>query len=111
MSAVIKASRFVCAWCDVYCRVERVQHDEAGREIIRDSVCAYCGRTELRFALGRQTPIPKLSVRPDGLPLLTFAPSTRPQRRPEPPLTTCASTSSMRAPTAPQSTPSAAVRR
>ena len=63
-----KASRFVCAWCDVYCRVERVQHDEAGREIIRDSVCAYCGRTELRFALGRQTPIPKLSVRPDGLP-------------------------------------------
>jgi hypothetical protein len=68
MSAVIKASRFVCAWCDVYCRVERVQHDEAGREIFRDSVCAYCGRTELRFALGRQTPIPKLSVRPDGLP-------------------------------------------
>jgi hypothetical protein len=64
-----KTSRCVCAWCDVYCRVERAQHDEAGREIMRDSVCAYCGRTELRFArLGRQTPILKPSVRPDGLP-------------------------------------------
>jgi hypothetical protein len=69
MSTFIKTSRFVCAWCDVYCRVERVHHDEAGREIMRDSVCAYCGRTELRFdRLGRQTPIPKPSVRPDGLP-------------------------------------------
>ena len=49
----------VCAWCDVYCRRECVQHDEEGREFMRWSCCAYCGRTELRFGkLGRQTPIP-----------------------------------------------------
>jgi hypothetical protein len=43
-------SEFVCAWCDVSCRVERVQHDDQGREFLRDTCCAYCGRTELRSA-------------------------------------------------------------
>jgi hypothetical protein len=63
-------SEFVCAWCDVSCRVERVRHDDQGREIMRDTCCAYCGRTELRFGkLGRQTPIPQASVTPpDGFP-------------------------------------------
>ena len=50
----------VCAWCDVYCRVERVQVDENGKEFMCDICCAYCGRTELRLGkLGRQTPIPE----------------------------------------------------
>jgi hypothetical protein len=50
----------VCAWCDVYNRVERVTRDAEGNEIMRDTCCAYCGRTELRFGgkSGRQTPIP-----------------------------------------------------
>jgi hypothetical protein len=60
---------FVCAWCDVYCRIERVHRDEQGREIMRDSCCAYCGRTELRFGkLDHQTPIPKSAEPPDGFP-------------------------------------------
>jgi hypothetical protein len=59
----------VCAWCDVWNRVERVLKDESGHEFLRDSSCAYCGRTELRFGkLGRQTPIPTPRVPPDGLP-------------------------------------------
>ena len=62
-------SELVCAWCDVNCRVERVQHDDQGREFLRDTCCAYCGRTELRFGkLGRQTPIPKYTEPPDGEP-------------------------------------------
>jgi hypothetical protein len=60
---------FVCAWCDVYCRVERVQHDEQGCEFMRWACCAYCGRTELRLGkLGRQTPIPAPPTPPVGLP-------------------------------------------
>jgi hypothetical protein len=61
----------VCAWCDVYCRVERVRHDEeTGKETMRYCVCVYCGRTELRLRkLGRQTPIPPpRPPRPDCLP-------------------------------------------
>jgi hypothetical protein len=62
-------TEFVCAWCDVYCRVERVMRDEQGREFLRDTCCAYCGRTELRIGkLGHQTPIPKASVPDDDLP-------------------------------------------
>jgi hypothetical protein len=39
------------------------------REIVRNTACAYCERTELRFGkLGRQTSIPKPSVPPDDLP-------------------------------------------
>jgi hypothetical protein len=50
----------VCAWCDVYNRVERNTHDEHGRVICSWTVCAYCGRTELNMSKqGRQTPIPK----------------------------------------------------
>jgi hypothetical protein len=51
----------VCAWCDVYCRVERVHTDATTGEIVmHDTVCAYCGRGELRVGkLGRQTPLPE----------------------------------------------------
>jgi len=50
----------VCAWCDVYCREEQHTYDDAGRLISTDTVCAYCGRSELRFGkLGRQTPLPE----------------------------------------------------
>jgi hypothetical protein len=65
-----KVNVLVCAWCDVYNRIERVHRDEDGREFMRDTVCAYCGRTELRFGrLGRQTPIPPPpAAPPDGLP-------------------------------------------
>jgi hypothetical protein len=49
----------VCAWCDVYSRVECDHRDAEGRVTISGTQCAYCGRTELRFGkLGRQTPIP-----------------------------------------------------
>jgi hypothetical protein len=52
-------TEFVCAYCDVYCRVERIQYDDDGREIMCSSVCAYCGRSGLRRGkLGRQTPVP-----------------------------------------------------
>jgi hypothetical protein len=47
----------VCAWCDVYCRVE------CENEFQSWTVCAYCGRSELRLSkLGRQTPLPKDDV-------------------------------------------------
>jgi len=63
------AMTLVCAWCDVYCRVERVHTDAAGEVIMHDTVCAYCGRSELRFSkLGRQTPIPKDDAAPDRIP-------------------------------------------
>jgi hypothetical protein len=53
-------TEFVCAWCDVYCRKER------GSEWSWHTVCAYCGRSELRFGkLGRQTPIPPPPTPPD----------------------------------------------
>jgi hypothetical protein len=61
----------VCAWCDVYARVERAQYDDEGRPFIIWSACAYCGRSELRLGKrGRQTPIPEEEVddRPDGRP-------------------------------------------
>jgi hypothetical protein len=62
-------SEIVCAWCDVNCRVEQVQRDEEGREFMRSTVCAYCGRGELRFGKrGRRTPIPPPSEAPDGCP-------------------------------------------
>jgi hypothetical protein len=63
-------TEMVCAWCDVYCRIERVTRDEEGREVMHDTCCAYCGRTELRFGkLGRQTPLPEPpEPPPDGLP-------------------------------------------
>jgi hypothetical protein len=36
---------------------------------MRDTCCAYCGRTELRFGrLGHQTPIPKPAEPPNGFP-------------------------------------------
>jgi hypothetical protein len=50
----------VCAWCDVYVRETRCMRDDEGRVIQEWTVCAFCGRTELRLQkLGRQTPIPK----------------------------------------------------
>jgi hypothetical protein len=50
----------VCAWCDVYARVECNATDENGIIISSWCVCAYCGRSELRFnKLGHQTPLPK----------------------------------------------------
>ena len=63
----------VCAWCDVYARVEREYRLDLddGPHTISSTVCAYCGRSELRFGtLGRQTPIPKKTDddRPDGCP-------------------------------------------
>jgi len=62
-------AEFVCAWCDVNCRVEQVQCDDEGREIMRSTYCAYCGHSELRLGkLGRQTPIPPPRVPPDGFP-------------------------------------------
>ena len=63
-------TEFVCAWCDVWCRVQRNQYDDQGRAIVCGTACAYCGRTELRLGkLGRQTPIPPPRPdRPDGLP-------------------------------------------
>jgi hypothetical protein len=62
-------TEFVCAWCDVWCRVERIQRDAQGREIVRGTACAYCGRTELRLGkLGRQTPIPPPPIAPEGFP-------------------------------------------
>jgi len=62
-------TKFVCAWCDVHCRVEQIQCDKEGREIIRSTCCAYCERSELRYGkLGRQTPIPTPRVPPDGFP-------------------------------------------
>jgi hypothetical protein len=53
-------AKLVCAYCDVYCRNERVTRDAQGREIMSDTCCAYCGRTEMRFGkLGYQTPVPE----------------------------------------------------
>jgi hypothetical protein len=64
-------TELVCAWCDVYARVEReyrVDYDD-GPHTISYTVCAYCGRTELRRGkLGRQTPIPEPSTPPEGFP-------------------------------------------
>jgi hypothetical protein len=58
----------VCAWCDVYARELRQMHDDEGRVIQVWTVCAYCGRTELRWQkLGRQTPIPPPPKAPEGL--------------------------------------------
>jgi hypothetical protein len=55
----------VCAWCDVYARVECNTADENGRIVSSWTACAYCGRTELRFKkLGRQTPLPKDAEEP-----------------------------------------------
>ena len=51
-------SEMVCAWCDVYNRVECVTYDDQGHEVMREARCAYCGRGELGRKLGRQTPIP-----------------------------------------------------
>ncbi len=60
----------VCAWCDVWSRVERNQYDDDGRAVVCGTVCAYCGRSEIRFGkLGRQTPIPAKPALPDdGVP-------------------------------------------
>jgi hypothetical protein len=53
-------SEWVCAWCDVDAREVRGRYDDDGRVIQQWTVCAYCGRTELRLRkLGRQTPVPK----------------------------------------------------
>ena len=50
----------VCACCDVNVREVRCMYDDEGRPFQTWTVCAYCGRTELRpRKLGRQTPIPK----------------------------------------------------
>jgi len=62
-------TEFVCAWCDVWCRIENNQYDDQGRAAIYGTACAYCGRSELRFGkLGRQTPIPAPPAPPDGFP-------------------------------------------
>jgi hypothetical protein len=58
----------VCAWCDVWAREVR-QIREGDRVIQEWTVCAYCGRTELRLQkLGRQTPIPPPQKPPEGFP-------------------------------------------
>ena len=50
----------VCAWCDVNVREVRCMRDDEGTVTQQWTVCAYCGRTELRLQkLGHQTPIPK----------------------------------------------------
>jgi hypothetical protein len=49
----------VCAWCDVYCRIECETRDDQDRLVCSWTKCAYCGCSELRFGkLGHQTPIP-----------------------------------------------------
>jgi hypothetical protein len=61
----------VCAWCDVDARVEREMRDANGVVFQTWTVCAYCGRSELRLGkLGRRTPIPQKATddRPDGCP-------------------------------------------
>ena len=62
----------VCAWCDVYAREHREYVvEDNGPHTISYTICAYCGRSELRpEKLGRQTPIPKQSddPPPDGCP-------------------------------------------
>jgi len=59
----------VCAWCDVYAREVRCMHDDGGRVTQRWTVCAYCGRTELRLRkLGHQTPRPPVKEPPEGFP-------------------------------------------
>jgi hypothetical protein len=63
----------VCAWCDVYARLECEARDDQGRLIQSWTKCAYCGRTELRFGkLGRQTPIPQQRAGPVGDSLEDF---------------------------------------
>jgi hypothetical protein len=50
----------VCAWCDVYNRIECEARDESGQLVSAWTKCAYCGRTELRFGRrGHTTPVPK----------------------------------------------------
>ena len=50
----------VCAWCDVYNRIECRAYNEEAYIDTSWTKCAYCGRTELRFKrLGHTTPIPK----------------------------------------------------
>jgi hypothetical protein len=59
----VKFDGMVCAWCDVYCR------EEVWSPLSSHTVCAYCGRSELRFGKrGRQTPIPKDSEVTPGEP-------------------------------------------
>jgi hypothetical protein len=43
MNMQTKKNNLICVWRDVYCRIERVQRDEQGREIMYDTCCAYCG--------------------------------------------------------------------
>ena len=62
-------TELVCTWCDVYCRIACEQRDENGKIVRQWTQCAYCGRTELRFAkLGRQTPMPEPPTPPKGFP-------------------------------------------
>jgi hypothetical protein len=46
--------RLVCAKCGVYCREVRVQTGEEGRVFQQWTVCAYCGRSELRIVPERE---------------------------------------------------------
>lgn len=48
MSAV---GDLVCAKCGVYCRKLHALYDEDGNVFQTSTVCAYCGRSELRFKL------------------------------------------------------------
>jgi len=57
-------SGLVCAWCDVYNRVECDTRDEHDRVVCSWTVCAYCGRSELGPKRGRTTPVPKEVVVP-----------------------------------------------
>jgi hypothetical protein len=43
-------TEFVCAWCDVWNRVEHNQYDDQGRAIVCGTACAYCGRTRCASA-------------------------------------------------------------
>jgi predicted DNA-binding transcriptional regulator AlpA len=53
-----RAMTMVCAWCDVYDRIEcGSQGDDFD---VAWTKCRLCGRTELRWEkLGRQTPVPQ----------------------------------------------------
>jgi hypothetical protein len=62
-------TEFVCAWCDVYCRIPCEERDENGVVFQTSTRCAYCERTELRLGKrGYQTPIPPAREPPEGFP-------------------------------------------
>jgi hypothetical protein len=60
-----KMAEWVCAWCDVYNRIECEARDKDGSLVSSWTKCAYCGRCELGPKRGHQTPIPPDNPPPD----------------------------------------------